>query len=54
MQIKSDRIEGSNHFYKNITIRNNGFKRSLDEATVVSDCENIVLKTTWLIKRGGV
>ena len=44
IQIKSDRIEGSNHFHKNITIKNNVFKRPLNEAIVASECKNVVVK----------
>lgn len=48
IQIKSDRIESSNHLHKNITICNNIFKRPLDEAIISSACENVVVENNLI------
>lgn len=49
IQIKSDRIKGAEHFHKNITIRDNIFKRPIKEAIAASDCENIIIENNSVL-----
>ena len=50
IHIQSDRIDGSDHFHKNITIRDNVFNRPIEEAVVASSCENLIVENNSEVK----